>query len=433
MVALDVSETQHFGVVNNENGVKKSKKKKNKRPDTSDQSEMDKKNSKKEKRENKEPEVGSENISNNPQNGIDCQMENSKDEDKERRRKKKEAKRLKKQLERELNENKEKEEPSMKRKMHEKNQDLSNISDETSQPQKKKLKESDEVNEISPTTKEHKKKKSKKSKKEKSNQEDESAPKNVKTSTEKINTSPVEIDTPKKKKKKDKKAKLNEKTDVTEANVLKENDKAPDNDNEISSFKKDFYSASYSSLVLNNDEEKAKAEKYRSEKTITVYGKGKSEGQYYPITDFKRLGFDNSLLSAVKNFKEPTPIQASVWPIIASGRDCIGIAETGSGKTLAFSIPALAHLKHRLTLEKNNYKNKRRGPMMLIVAPTRELAQQSQDVLEEAGKSCGIRSVSVYGGVSKDWQRKSLNAKGMSPYEIVVATPGKNILYCALS
>ena len=68
---------------------------------------------------------------------------------------------------------------------------------------------------------------------------------------------------------------------------------------------------------------------------------------------------------------------------------------------------------------------------MLIVAPTRELAQQSQDVLEEAGKSCGIRSVSVYGGVSKDWQRKALNAKGTSPYEIVVATPGKNLLYIA--
>merc|ERR1712223_739427 len=150
-------------------------------------------------------------------------------------------------------------------------------------------------------------------------------------------------------------------------------------------------------------------------------------GQFYPIRDFKRLGFEDKLMSIVKNFKEPTPIQASVWPIIASGRDCIGIAETGSGKTLAFSIPALAHLNHRLVLEKQDKKVKRRGPMMLIVAPTRELAQQSQDVLEEAGKSCGIRSVSVYGGVSKDWQRKALNAKGTSPYEIVVATPGRLI------
>ena len=432
MVALDVSETKHLGMGDKENGVKKSKKKKNKCPDTSDQSEISKKKSKKEKQENKEPKIETENIS-NPHNGIDCQMENSKDEDKERRRKKKEAKRLKKQLEQELIQNKEKEEPTKKRKIDGKNQDLSNICDEILPPQKKKLKESDEENEISPTTKEHKKKKSKKSKKEKSNQTDEPSTKNLKTSTEIVNPSPVENDTPKKKKKKDKKAKLNEKTDVTQANVQKENDEALDNDNENSSFKIDFYSASYSSLILNNEEEKAKAEKYRSEKSIAVYGKGKSEGQYYPITDFKRLGFDNSLMSAVKNFKEPTPIQASVWPIIASGRDCIGIAETGSGKTLAFSIPALAHLKHRLTQEKNSYKNKRRGPMMLIVAPTRELAQQSQDVLEEAGKSCGIRSVSVYGGVSKEGQRRSLNAKGMSPYEIVVATPGKNLLYCAHS
>ena len=105
-----------------------------------------------------------------------------------------------------------------------------------------------------------------------------------------------------------------------------------------------------------------------------MYGKGKLEGQFYPIRDFKKLGFQDNLMCAVKNFKEPTPIQASVWPIIASGRDCIGIAETGSGKTLAFSIPALAHLKHRLQLEKQAKKIRRRGPMMLVVAPTRELA-----------------------------------------------------------
>ena len=62
---------------------------------------------------------------------------------------------------------------------------------------------------------------------------------------------------------------------------------------------------------------------------------------------------------------------------------------------------------------------------MLVVAPTRELAQQSQDVVEAAGKTCGIRSVSVYGGVSKDSQRRSLSANGGVPYEVVIATPGK--------
>ena len=78
-----------------------------------------------------------------------------------------------------------------------------------------------------------------------------------------------------------------------------------------------------------------------------MYGKGKSKGQFHPIRDFNKLGFERDMLGAVKNFKEPTPIQASAWPLIASGKDTIGIAQTGSGKTLAFSIPALAHLKHR--------------------------------------------------------------------------------------
>ena len=55
-----------------------------------------------------------------------------------------------------------------------------------------------------------------------------------------------------------------------------------------------------------------------------MYGKGKSKGQFHPIRDFKKLGFEENLLGAVKNFKEPTPIQASAWPIIASGRDTIG-------------------------------------------------------------------------------------------------------------
>jgi len=64
-----------------------------------------------------------------------------------------------------------------------------------------------------------------------------------------------------------------------------------------------------------------------------------------------------------------------------------------------------------------------KGPLMLIVAPTRELAMQSQEVLEEAGKSCNIRSVSIYGGVPKNSQRDALK-RGV---EVVVATPGRLI------
>ena len=192
-------------------------------------------------------------------------------------------------------------------------------------------------------------------------------------------------------------------------------------------FKKDFYSTCY--LSVNHDEKEAVAAKqYRKEQKITMYGKGKSDGQFHPVFNFSQLGFKSNIMEAVKDFKEPTPIQAAAWPVIASGRDTIGIAETGSGKTLAFSIPALAHLKHRLEQENSKGRNNRCGPMMLIVAPTRELAQQSQDVLESAGKPCGVRCISVYGGVPKALQREALSANGYTPYEVVVATPGKYLL-----
>ena len=190
-------------------------------------------------------------------------------------------------------------------------------------------------------------------------------------------------------------------------------------------FKKDFYSSTYSFTSHNEEKENLAAERYRKEKSILMRGKGKSMGQFHPIRAFSQLGFEQNLMETVKSFKEPTPIQASTWPVIASGRDTIGIAETGSGKTLAFSLPALAHISHRLNKEKVKKLPKRQGPMMLVVAPTRELAQQSQDILEVAGKKCGIRSVSVYGGVSKFFQREALGANGSIPYEVVVATPGK--------
>merc|ERR1712020_128350 len=88
--------------------------------------------------------------------------------------------------------------------------------------------------------------------------------------------------------------------------------------NAESTFKKDFYSNSYLSIPHDNEKEKAEADKYRKEQRITMYGKGKSDGQLHPIRNFEKLGFQDNLLGAVKNFKEPTPIQAAAWPVIAS-------------------------------------------------------------------------------------------------------------------
>ena len=81
------------------------------------------------------------------------------------------------------------------------------------------------------------------------------------------------------------------------------------------------------------------------------------------------------MLGACKGFKQPTPIQAQSWPIALSGRDAIGIAETGSGKTLAFTLPGVVHILAQAPLGK---ALEQRGPVMLVLAPTRELAMQVQ-------------------------------------------------------
>lgn len=108
---------------------------------------------------------------------------------------------------------------------------------------------------------------------------------------------------------------------------------------------------------------------------------------------------------------------SQVWPIILSGHDLIGIAATGSGKTLGFGLPMLAHIK----AQRDNGVVTGKGPIALVMAPTRELALQIAAVLEDAGSKCGIGSVCVYGGVPKGPQVSALR----SGVDIVVGTPGR--------
>merc|ERR1712088_138693 len=179
-------------------------------------------------------------------------------------------------------------------------------------------------------------------------------------------------------------------------------------------FKKKFYTPDDVTQAMTKTEMKS----YQAKEHITLYGKGRKAMK--PVLQFKSLGFPSNIMAVCNGFEKPTPIQAQCWPVLASGRDVIGIAETGSGKTLAFTIPALAHLQHRTATEGRAAKG---SPRMLIIAPTRELAMQSQEVLEAAGKECGIASVCIYGGVSK-WGQKEALGKGV---EVVVATPGRLI------
>ncbi|KAE9022672.1 DEAD-box ATP-dependent RNA helicase 5 [Phytophthora rubi] len=137
---------------------------------------------------------------------------------------------------------------------------------------------------------------------------------------------------------------------------------------------------------------------------------------YRPVLSFDDVTFESKFMKTTKGFDKPTPIQSQCWPILASGRDIIGIAETGSGKTLAFSIPGLIHIAAQPAVSPNHP-----GPRMLVVAPTRELAMQSSAVISEAGKKCGLKSVCIYGGVPKHTQKKALR----DGVHVVVATPGR--------
>ncbi|DAZ94733.1 TPA: hypothetical protein N0F65_012686 [Lagenidium giganteum] len=175
------------------------------------------------------------------------------------------------------------------------------------------------------------------------------------------------------------------------------------------SFKKAFYVESSSTAKMSNDE----VSKFHQDNEMTISG---NHCLYRPVRSFSDVNFPKDVMAACEGFKTPTPIQAQCWPILASGRDIIGIAETGSGKTLAFSLPGLIHINDQPKLS-----SKHPGPRMLVVAPTRELAMQSATVIKEAGKKCGIKSTCIYGGVPKHVQKKELR----DGVHVVVATPGR--------
>ena len=110
-------------------------------------------------------------------------------------------------------------------------------------------------------------------------------------------------------------------------------------------------------------------------------------------------------------YVSPTPIQVQAIPPVMEGRDVVGLAQTGTGKTAAFVLPIL----HRLM------QGGRRHIRALVIAPTRELAEQIHEAINTMGRQTRLRSVSIYGGVSMNPQIQKLR----SGVEIVVACPGR--------
>ncbi len=128
---------------------------------------------------------------------------------------------------------------------------------------------------------------------------------------------------------------------------------------------------------------------------------------------FEDFSLDSTITAAIRSvgYTSPTPIQQKAIPVVLEGRDVLGIAQTGTGKTAAFVLPVLQRLNKRVS----------RKPRALIIAPTRELAEQIHQSTADLGKNTQVRSIAIYGGVGKRHQASQLH-RGV---DIIVACPGR--------
>ena len=145
---------------------------------------------------------------------------------------------------------------------------------------------------------------------------------------------------------------------------------------------------------------------------------------------FEDLGLSEDVLAAVRDmgYELPTPVQAAAIPQVLAGRDLLAAAQTGTGKTAAFLLPTMDRLPHVVPPAKKGERGRRRrnagrgrGPSMLVITPTRELAQQIDRVCSSIATRTRHVAVTVVGGVGYVPQKQAL-ARGC---DILVATPGR--------
>lgn len=143
----------------------------------------------------------------------------------------------------------------------------------------------------------------------------------------------------------------------------------------------------------------------------------------HPIRQWKEAGLPTEITDIIDKigYTEPTPIQRQAIPIGLLNRDIIGVAETGSGKTAAFLLPLLVWIQSLPKMTRIEEADQ--GPYAIIMAPTRELAQQIEEECNSFGTPLGIRTVAVIGGLSREDQGFKLRMG----CEIVIATPGRLI------
>jgi len=135
------------------------------------------------------------------------------------------------------------------------------------------------------------------------------------------------------------------------------------------------------------------------------------------MTEFSDLGLSQPIMQALalKDYGQPTPIQAEAIPILLGGRDLLGIAQTGTGKTAAFMLPSIDRLIN------SNKRPQPRTCRMLVLAPTRELASQIADNAKSYSRFSPLSVATVFGGTSLHKNKQDL-ARGV---DVLVATPGR--------
>ena len=151
-----------------------------------------------------------------------------------------------------------------------------------------------------------------------------------------------------------------------------------------------------------------------SDKNITTAAPAPTEN----VVTFATLGLDPAILKAVQDagYTVPSPIQAQAIPEALAGHDLMASAQTGTGKTAAFILPALQKLSVEASV-------RGKGPRILVLTPTRELAQQVSDAANKYGKNMRVKVVSILGGMPYPLQNKLLSGF----VDILVATPGRLI------
>ncbi|MFW6597836.1 DEAD/DEAH box helicase [Propionibacteriaceae bacterium Y2011] len=139
---------------------------------------------------------------------------------------------------------------------------------------------------------------------------------------------------------------------------------------------------------------------------------------------FAELGLEGNLIDALAKLgaEHPFPIQAVTVPEVLAGRDVLGRGRTGSGKTIAFGAPLVQRIAQSTTQPKGKGgKTYGRKPRALILAPTRELAQQIDRTVQPLARAAGLYTVQIFGGV-RQFKQVSALQRGV---DIVIGTPGR--------